>query len=160
MQMKLSVHRPCSLGAFGICFCNLCWLLSIDVRSYRMMNLPRSPGLLWKRLSFLAFHRYHIVIRILQSKESDVELEIKDSSINCTPSCSCGRLSVLTSERGINRKPNCPREMAVEEKMSVIFHCTTIGTIFINVSGIPGCLISSDEGSSYKSPGKGLNERG
>jgi hypothetical protein len=50
---------------------------------------------LWKRLSFLAFHIYHIVNKNLVKIVSDVELDIKAWRVSWMPSVSGGRLSVL-----------------------------------------------------------------
>lgn len=46
-------------------------------------------------LSFLAFHRYHKVIRILWNKLWGMEVGNIVCRIACTPSCSCGMWSVL-----------------------------------------------------------------
>jgi hypothetical protein len=41
---------------------------------------------------------------------------------------------VISSHGGIERKPDCPREITMEEKMGVIFHNTAGGVVFVDVN--------------------------
>jgi len=40
---------------------------------------------------------------------------------------------IISSHRGVKGEPDRPREVIVEEKMSIIFHGATGGAMFINV---------------------------
>jgi len=46
---------------------------------------------------------------------------------------------IISSKRRVIRKPNSSREVAVKEEISIIFHYTARGTMFVNMSGIPYC---------------------
>jgi hypothetical protein len=41
---------------------------------------------------------------------------------------------VISSHGEIERKPDRPREITMEEKMGVIFHSTAGGAVFVDVS--------------------------
>ena len=66
---------------------------------------------------------------------------------------------IISSHRGVKGEPDHPREVAVEEKMSIIFHGATGGVMFINVRAVPGCSFCSGESTSYKPPCEGFHER-
>lgn len=69
------------------------WVLMCAVTAW--CTYQGAQDFLWNLVSFLAFHRYHIVIRILLNKTLEVELEIRARRrISCTPSSSWGRLSM------------------------------------------------------------------
>ena len=48
----------------------------------------------WKRVSFLAFHIYHTVVKINLTCSSVVYWLINSDRVSCTPSCSVGKVDV------------------------------------------------------------------
>jgi hypothetical protein len=66
---------------------------------------------------------------------------------------------IISSHRGVKGELDRPREVAVEEKMSIIFHSAIGGAVFINVRGVPGYSFCSGESTSYKPPCEGFDER-